>query len=192
MYAYKKGEIKLKEHLKKCKACGRMFKTDKNQVVICSDKCRFESKILKKTGGCWEWMGVKDSKGYGRFRVKKRMILSHRFSFEFFNKSKIRKGKIICHSCDNPRCVNPDHLWEGTHKDNVLDKIKKGRCKYASGEDGPGAKLTNFMALKIHRMLGTHQSIADKFCVKKHVVSDIKRNRTYQKFITSHKIEGGV
>ena len=85
---------------------------------------RFESKIIK-SNSCWIWSASKDKKGYGNFRNIK-MERAHRFSYETY-KGPIPEDMYVCHSCDVPSCVNPDHLWLGTAKDNSQDRDKKGR-----------------------------------------------------------------
>lgn len=77
---------------------------------------------VSKTDSCWLWTGSKDAKGYGFFKGKR----AHRASYEFF-KEELIKGLCVCHTCDNPPCVNPDHLWLGTNHENILDSVKKGR-----------------------------------------------------------------
>lgn len=78
--------------------------------------------------GCWEWQKYKNEWGYGRLRHNGKKVLAHRASYEVF-KGDFDKNLLVCHSCDNPSCVNPDHLFLGTNKDNVDDCISKGRHK---------------------------------------------------------------
>lgn len=85
---------------------------------------RFWLKV-RKFENCWEWQGAINHNGYGRFSLKGKTIAAHRISYFLF-KGCIQGKNIICHSCDNPRCVNPDHLWEGTSRQNTLDMILKG------------------------------------------------------------------
>lgn len=90
---------------------------------------RFISKV-DKTDNCWEWKGSTYRFGYGHFRRKINnkwvMYKAHRYSYEFY-KGPIPMGAFVCHHCDNPKCVNPDHLFSGTALDNTLDMIKKQR-----------------------------------------------------------------
>lgn len=85
---------------------------------------------VKWNHSCLEWMGATPG-GYATFYDKKskRNILVHRYVYERF-KGKIEPGMCVCHSCDNPKCVNPDHLWTGSHNDNMLDAIRKGRMPF--------------------------------------------------------------
>lgn len=85
---------------------------------------RLMSKI-RYTESCWIWEGTK-YKGYGCIQIKGKHCRPHRLLFEHF-KGEIPKGMSLCHFCDNPSCVNPDHLWIGTTQDNSNDMIKKGR-----------------------------------------------------------------
>lgn len=78
------------------------------------------------TSGCWQWTRTKLRDGYGRMRHMNKMHLAHRMSYEVF-KDRLPDDLLVMHSCDNPGCVNPMHLFMGTNKDNSDDKIKKDR-----------------------------------------------------------------
>ena len=86
---------------------------------------RFWSKV-KKTDGCWLWTGHLDYQGYGDFTIgRKQRYRAHRYSVILDGRDPT--GKYVCHHCDNPSCVRPDHLFIGTPLDNMQDKMKKGR-----------------------------------------------------------------
>lgn len=83
---------------------------------------------IKTKDDCWEWEASFDGKGYGQFNIDGRTYRSHRVAWELLN-GKIPNGLELCHHCDNPKCVNPNHLFLGTHKDNMHDMKLKGRNK---------------------------------------------------------------
>ena len=88
--------------------------------------------IVDPITGCWVWQGAKNNLGYALMRDTNnmRMRTGHRMSYEFFNNAIIPAGMCICHTCDNPSCVNPQHLWLGTRKQNTQDMQNKGRQMY--------------------------------------------------------------
>ena len=76
--------------------------------------------------GCHIWTGARNPKGYGTYSYLKKNYRAHRISYTLYN-DEIPFGLVVCHSCDNPSCVNPAHLFTGTQSDNEIDKVKKGR-----------------------------------------------------------------
>lgn len=102
---------------------------------------RFWEKVNKLEGddSCWEWTGSLSHRGYGRFRVGKKIVRSTHFSWEIEN-GPIPEELNVLHTCDNPKCVRPKHLFTGTNKDNTRDMMSKDR--QARGETNGWSKLT--------------------------------------------------
>lgn len=146
---------------------------------------RFHKKYVKdKNTGCWNWIaGTRPNargKLYGRHHMDNgKGIGAHRFSFMIHN-GEIPNGKYVCHRCDNPLCVNPEHLFIGTHVDNMRDMVEKGRSYKGSGEKKGVSKLTNYQAAEIMQATGTNRDIAKQYGVSVSVVGRIKRGETYK------------
>ncbi len=83
-------------------------------------------RIKKMPSGCWEWQGYKHTSGYGAIMFGAKAWVASRLSWTVF-RSSIPTGMLVCHTCDNPPCINPAHLWLGTYKQNSDDKISKKR-----------------------------------------------------------------
>lgn len=146
-------------------------------------KDRFNEKVLV-TPGCWYWMGDKGLKGYGRMSMrtdgKRKTVQAHRLSYEM-HIGPIPVGMCVCHRCDTPRCVNPDHLWIGTNQQNVDDKMRKGRWRGSThaGEDSPVSKLKNEDIYSIRADDRPISEIARKFGVWQGVIFAIKKRRSW-------------
>ena len=112
------------------------------------DKNIFESKVQKIDSGCWLWTRCVIGFGYGQLRLPVkdggRRILAHRYAYELYISS-IPNGLQVLHKCDVPRCVNPEHLFLGTTRDNMNDMITKNR----TGKRGRPAGTGRFMPKKI-------------------------------------------
>jgi hypothetical protein len=145
---------------------------------------RFHQKYEIDESGCWLWTGGTrpNSKGvpYPRhWTDDRKSIGAHRFSFELV-RGAIPKGMYVCHKCDTPLCVNPDHLFVGTHHDNMRDMVQKKRSFTGRGENKKGlAKLTNQQADQIRKMDISHQKLATMFGVSATTIGRIKSRESY-------------
>lgn len=115
-------------------------------------KDRFLARIKVAESGCHEFIGATEKEAYGRFYAEGRYFRAHRFSW-MIHKGAIHDGLLVCHSCDNPPCVNIDHLWLGTKQDNNRDRDAKSRAKGVSIRNLLAAKMTKETALNIIKLL---------------------------------------
>lgn len=144
---------------------------------------RFWSRVEREGDGCWEWQGGRFRAQYGRHVSSGPLSQAHRASWIFFN-GPIPSGLFVCHRCDNPPCCNPDHLFLGTHQDNMVDCLRKGRAnkRPARGAKNGRAKLTETQVREIRRLSagGTRNcEIAPMFGISQKTVWGVVNRQTW-------------
>lgn len=142
---------------------------------------------INKTGTCWLWTKDTYDYGYGKLSIGKgKQVRVHRYMYEKY-KGEIPNGMNVLHTCDNPRCCNPDHLFLGTQKDNMVDAKAKDRIGYKIyyGDDHPNAKITLEIADKIRELYKSgkyyQQEIGKMYGISQAVVSKIILNIAWTK-----------
>lgn len=143
----------------------------------------------KKSAGCWNWIGTIDRDGYGRFKAElygSAYTKAHRYSWALHSEAPVPETMAVCHSCDNPRCVNPAHLWLGTAAENYADMERKGRRFTSIGGLHPAAKLTEQQVLVILGDPRPYSAIAADYDVTTMTISDIKCRRSWVHLKVDH------
>ncbi len=141
---------------------------------------RFEAKI-NKTDGCWEWVASCAGAGYGQMKLPKqrKQEYSHRLAYMIY-KGPIGENQFVCHTCDNTKCCNPDHLFLGTQKENLQDMKDKNR--HLAGAKNAMAKLTDADVVKIRSCLESGMAqlqVARAFNVSQVTISRISRRERW-------------
>jgi hypothetical protein len=147
---------------------------------------RLWSKIDCSKSDCWEWTGYRQRGGYGTMKVNGEMMLSHRASYEI-HKGVIPEGDghhgtCVLHACDNPACVNPEHLFLGTQVENIADRDAKGRVNRPSGTKNHQAKLSPAEVEQIRsvaRYHGVNVDLARRYGVAPAHISAIRSGKVW-------------
>ena len=154
---------------------GRRLLTPVQRVAV------FWSRVdVREPGDCWLWKGGLGSRGYGAFRYDNNTRPAHRFSAALkygVDVSELPKGFVVCHRCDVPACVNPEHLFVGTYTDNMQDAPRKGRM--ARGERTFGAKMTEADVIAIRSSPLTCRRLAIHYKVNPGTISNIRKRKTW-------------
>jgi hypothetical protein len=143
------------------------------------DIIRFMSKVTRIDGGCWEWTAGTFNNGYGVFELNGKTKRAHRVSYEIFV-GEIPVGKIVMHSCDNPRCVNPKHLSVGTVAENNADKVSKKRDMRIRGENNHSSRLKEDDVIYILSSDKTSVELAEEFHISPVAIGKIRRRVTWK------------
>ena len=146
----------------------------------------FDDRFWKKVNvagvdDCWEWNARKDRAGYGEFHLSGSTAKAHRVSYSIANPQEQITDFCILHKCDNPGCVNPSHLFKGTHADNVSDKCSKGRNKFKRhiGSKNGCSKLTELQVVEIRKLKGriAQTKLATMYGVSQAAISNVLLNK---------------
>jgi predicted XRE-type DNA-binding protein len=143
----------------------------------------FFSVLFKQENGCWKWPKSLHKDGYGHLTYHGKYWLASRLAWHLSN-GDIPDGMCVCHKCDNPACCNPDHLFLGTHAENMNDMKHKGRRKKINAHEKNGrAKLTKQDVMQIrhlyHAKKATQTQLAKLFGITQTSISLIVRNKSW-------------
>lgn len=127
---------------------------------------------------CWPWTGGRFARGYGRFHLNGRNYIASRYALELSLGRPLGEGMDALHTCDNPPCVNPRHLYEGTHADNMADKVARGR--QPRGELSGTAKLTEQQVRAIRASTESSRKIAPDFGVHDSTIRRIRSGKKWR------------
>lgn len=152
---------------------------------------RFWEKVDKTpghgpNGDCWVWTGARNPKGYGNFSSNKRFFKAHRHAWSLFN-GEIPKNIFVCHRCDNPSCVRPEHLFLGSNQDNLHDASLKGRMsswQRAQGEANGNSRIDRRAVRAIREAFENAcfsvKQLADGFNIGRSTVLHILNRETWR------------
>lgn len=145
---------------------------------------------IEKTHSCWIWKGYINPNGYGKYCINYKISFAHRFSWNL-HYGEIPKGMLVCHKCDNRKCVNPDHLFLGTHKDNYQDS--KNKKRHVHGNSHGQTKIKEEFheeIIKSYLFGETQRNIAKKYLASQGAIQDIIRKKIPPKILKGETANG--
>lgn len=149
------------------------------------DATRFWSKVDRSAGpeGCWIWTASLHKAGYGQIRWRDSVVGAHRVAYELASGRMVPDGLFVCHSCDNPPCVNPAHLWLGDTSANSADMVAKGRGAMAARNGKAKLSDQDVQDMRDAYAAGgeTYQSLATRYGVNKMTASRILKGDSYRR-----------
>lgn len=163
-----------------CKDCRKLKKTLGSQPRLSTLREAFY-RVMRpgEASACWEWPGTRDKDGYGHLMFRKKRYKTHRIA-AMLTYGTLSGDKVVCHTCDNPPCCNPSHLFLGNRGMNNRDMREKGRA--SKGEERWNAKLTAWDVVRIRTlsMQMTQQALANMFGVSQRAICDIIHRKHWQ------------
>lgn len=166
---------------KKCVHCTKNYKGNLSSKY-CSLKCRILFNSILKDSGCRVW-NLTLNKGYGRMCIRKKNPLVHRVMYEEIH-GKVDKGINICHSCDNTKCVNPEHLYTASQSQNMIDCVTRGRHQNTKGEKNGFSKLIWNLVEEIRLKRKNGMKLKDLSETYKVNIMTIQKVVTYQSWVS--------
>lgn len=141
---------------------------------------RFMRKVKVLENGCHEWQAATDSSGYGSFKKDiGSTVKAHRWAYEYHTGIEIPENIMACHKCDNRRCVNPEHIFLGTHQENMADMMQKGRSTKGRLRLNRKLSLLSILVIKEALEMGfSHRSIARYFKVSQTSIARVAHGKT--------------
>jgi hypothetical protein len=171
-----------------CEGCGKLLKNfgsvgnHSKFAKDCTPAMRFWGKVKRAENGCWLWQGAVNTTGYGMANwTRSKNLVAHRLAWELL-RGQPPAGLRALHKCDTPRCVNPDHIFWGTQKDNSADAMAKGRTtlgKQPKQRLIDAQKVREIRALKAAGAKGVE--LAKKFGIHPNSISSILTGRTWSR-----------
>lgn len=134
--------------------------------------------IPEPNSGCWLWLGAINKAGYGQIRYNKKIINAHRYYYQKYNNITLPYNVVVRHKCDNPLCVNPEHMEIGSHQDNMNDMVKRNRS--AKGENHGNNKLTENEVIHIYHSKLTNRELADYYSVNIETIRLIRVGKSWK------------